>query len=246
MDQNLNPEQEAKQAVEVVMPKQKQPGRMALQIFAIVVLLGLVGYGVYAWQNNRVAQLSRQVDDLQKQAAEVKDTKVDPYANWKSYTTKYEKVTFKYPASLTLKDESYVNKDQGLSPGVDIVTLTGASGLRLKIWNGASGIGGACPECKFPRTDAITFLGNINYLSYVDPGTGLIQSVELGTSRDSFISGLYPSKNITIVDTKLPTANLYSISYAKTDGSATPKPLATFVNDPAMADLKLVLESFSY
>lgn len=248
MDQNLNQdtEKQVQKEVQQILPQEKQPGKIALQVFAIVVLLSLVGVGVYAWQNNRVTQLQNQVAELKKAPEPVKEVKADPYANWKSYTTKYDKLTFKYPASLTLKDTSYVDKQQGLSPGVDTITLTGASGLRLKIWNGASGLGGSCPDCTFPRNDVITLLGSTSYLNYVNPGSGLIQSVEVATDQTFFMSGMYKSKSIVITETNQPTANLYSIGYAKSDGTTTPKPLATFANDPAMAEIKLVLESFKY
>jgi len=153
VDQNLSPEKEAQESVEQVLPVQKKPGRMALQIFAILVLLGLVGFGVYAWQNNRVAQLENKVTELKKETAEKTNVTADPYTGWKIYTSKTEKSSFRYPPDwkMTSTDASnYSDK------GADSIELQSPS-ERIKItWISAlDGLGGACEPANCPYVSVL-------------------------------------------------------------------------------------------
>lgn len=244
MDERQNLEKEAQAAVEQIVPPQSKPNRAPLVVFAIIVLLSLVGYGVYAWQNNRVAQLEDQVADLKKTTA---PSPADPYAGWKTYTTKYEKVTFRYPATMTLKDESFVDARPGAIPGVDLIHLMAASGLQLYIRQGAYDVERLCAGCTIAKSDPITFLSNSNYLNYISkPGSTNITSIELATKNTAYVSGLYASKNIAMEATKEPTDNLYEIGYFDADAMGIPKPLATFASDPDMKNFKLVLQSLTY
>jgi len=80
MDENQNLEKEGQEAAQQVLPAEKKPNRKPLMVLAIVLLLGLVGYGVYAWQNNRVAQLEKQVSELKKSPTTTTTAVVsDPY-----------------------------------------------------------------------------------------------------------------------------------------------------------------------
>lgn len=77
MDQDVNQESEKQieKNVEQLLPQQKKPGKIALQVFAVIVLLSLVGAGVYVWQNNRVAQEQKKevqtVKGVQAEASDV-------------------------------------------------------------------------------------------------------------------------------------------------------------------------------
>lgn len=249
MDENQNLEKEGQEAAKQVMPAEKKPNRAPLVIFAILILVALVGYGVYAWQNNRVAQLEKQVADLKKTEPTTTQTAKapeDPYKGWSSYTTKYEKLTFKYPADFTLKTDYTPGGNGGINPGSEVITLVSGSGLKLRIWNGADGIGGSCPDCTYPKIDTVKLFGATNFMNYVDSGDGLISQITIATQRESYISGLYYTKNIKLSGSNQPAGCLYNIGYYDNSGTTVPKKLSVYTADPNTATFKKVVESFSY
>ena len=116
------------------------------QIFAVVVLLALVGGGIYAWQNNRVAQLENQVTELKKTDSNTTATSVttsDPYKGWNSFTSSYQNVTFKYPADWSLTKTAL---DVSMWPGAYTVKLAGPNGLLITYVDVVDGIGGGCED----------------------------------------------------------------------------------------------------
>lgn len=73
----------------------------------------------------------------------------DPYAGWKTYTSSFEKLSFKYPASWTTKD---ISKHYSM-PGTDAFQLTSPSAKLSIYWFSAiDGIGGACDASAAPGT----------------------------------------------------------------------------------------------
>lgn len=242
----MDEQKEAQQAAQQVFPKDRQPGRMALQIFALLVLVGLVAYGVFAWKNTQITTLNNQIADLKKQVNDLQaSSSQTAEPEWKSYTTKYEKLTFSYPSSAKVV-ETDTPGGSNLDPGSEVVTVTTTSGLGLKIWNGADGIGGACPDCKNVKNDTLKLFGGTSYLNYVDQGDGTISALVVATSKDAFMSSEYKSKNITIKSSGEATLNLYNIAFYDSDGAPTNKKLADFTGDATLADLKKIVESFSY
>lgn len=244
MEPTTNPEKEAQAAVEEVIPQQKKPGRKALQIFAVIVLLLLVAGGVYAWQNNRVAKLENQVTDLKKEeTAKPKEAPVaDPYAGWKTYTTKYEKLTFKYPANYTLKVKSEPSPEM-VTPGTDIVTITSPSGYVTSLSLGLSGIGGACPDAKVVQADPIDLIGKKMYINYIDQGDGKVGYQLLAERPQDACFGGYDSKNV--VDTspsKSAAANLIS---ARSD-QVTASTVALYKQNADVVNATLIIKSLSY
>lgn len=246
LDQNINPEKEAQAAVEQVMPQQKKPGRKALQIFAIVALLVLVAGGIYAWQNNRVAKLESQVADLKKaDTPKVKPPAADPYAGWKTYTTKYEKLTFRYPASFTLSDTSTKAGYEGLDS--DRITLTGSDNFEFVMQTGLWGVGGGCENCTIAKSESIKVLNQLYYLNYVNSGdkAGKVTYVLLASNQSSYMDFL-KSRTIKNAD-GTPSLMSFSFSY-QANGTDTQKsmPLSTYENNQNLENTKLVLESLSY
>jgi len=247
MDENQNLEKEGQEAAQQVLPAEKKPNRKPLMVLAIVLLLGLVGYGVYAWQNNRVAQLEKQVSELKKSPTTTTTAVVsDPYKGWKSYTTQYEKLTFKYPGSMTLKTSYLPGGNNSVKPGAETITLISSTGLTLKTWDGADGIGGACPDCRVVKSDPIKFLAGTSYVNFVDEGDGKVFNLPVVTDKTYMMSGMYYSRNIVLASSNAPTVNLYSLLYQKADGTGIPKKASEFSNDASYPTFIKVLESFSY
>jgi uncharacterized protein YxeA len=264
VDQNLNQEQEAKQAVEVVMPKQKKPGRAALQVFAILVMVGLVGFGVYAWQNNRVAQLNQQLVDLKKETAPVTKTTTDSYADWKTYTSKVEKSTFKYPTDWKLTADTPTASDE--YKDADAVKVTSPSGNVVVSWTSVvDGIGGGCSEdtCPYMTTLGSTLLASVKdrYINYgaisqegktYNPFMAIQDNIQkIGDSRDLFF-GFFTAKNNGSIN---PSGNGnvgagLSLSNAVngkiTDAKLNKNQASTYFEKPEVKQARLILESYSY
>ncbi len=246
LEQNINPEKEAQVAVEQVMPQQKKPGRKALQIFAIIALLVLVAGGVYAWQNNRVAKLENQVADLKKNdTPTAKQTPADPYAGWKTYTTKYEKLTFKYPASFALSDTSTKASYEGLDS--DRITLTGSDNFLFVMQTGLWGVGGGCENCTIAKSESIKVLNKPYYLNYVNTGDKAgMETYLLLDNNQSIYMDFINSRTIKNAD-GTPSLMSFTFNY-QANGTDTqkPMPLSTYENDQNSANAKLVLKSLRY
>lgn len=247
MDEQQNLEKEGQQAAQQVLPPQKKPGRAALQIFAIAVLLGLVGYGVYVWQNNRVTQLEDQVADLKKSSStSATATTADPYKGWKTYTTKYEKLTFKYPSTFALSDTSTAaDSNEGLNS--DRITLTASNGLNMVMQTGLWGVGGGCDSCTNELSEKVQVLGSDYYINYVNNGQkkGNVTSALLASNKDAYMDFL-KAKTIMNGDGS-PSLMSFSFSYQK-NGTDTQvvKSLATYTSDSGVSEIKKILQSLSY
>lgn len=116
----------------------KQNGSSALEGLLILVIVGILGFtGWYVLHVKQTADNSLNssantniaVESTKKSSSSTQVTsqaQASPYAGWKSYTLKYEKISFKYPADWSLKDRS-VATTGCTYPGVDEVSLTSPS-----------------------------------------------------------------------------------------------------------------------
>ncbi|HVX58395.1 MAG TPA: hypothetical protein VG964_01530, partial [Candidatus Saccharimonadales bacterium] len=122
-----------------------------------------------------ITQVSQQPSTTTPATTETPATTPDPYAGWKSYTMKYEKLSFKYPAAWTLKDTSGAKSDQ--------ISLTAANGFELNIQTG--GIGHPSVDTSQPVIGAkvVTFAGQQGYIDYVSTKNDkLIEEISLSKS----------------------------------------------------------------
>lgn len=72
-----------------------------------------------------------------------------PYAGWQSYSSSYEKLSFRYPSGWKIKTYDYSTQ----ITGADSATLTSPSGAVSMVWYSAvQGIGGACSTEVMPGT----------------------------------------------------------------------------------------------
>jgi hypothetical protein len=244
MDPNIHQEskEQVQKNVEQITPQQKQPGKIALQVFALALLLSIVAYGVYAWQNSRVAKLETQVENLAKNSDKNKDAATDPYAGWKSYTTKNEKITFKYPSNYRLKTED--SGSNGISyPGMDVVQLTSPTGYVTSMSLGISGIGGACVDSKVALAEKVVVTGRPMYINYVDTGDGYVSSILLARSPEFACLGGFMSENVYADPEKTQqAANLVSAS----SDSYKVKSVNEYKNNADVKNAVLIIKSMSY
>lgn len=261
MEPTINPEKEAQAAVEQVLPQQKKPGRKALQVFGIVVLLALVAGGVYAWQNNQVAQQNKEVDALKKTTVVATKT-TDPYDGWKSYTSAIEKSTFKYPSNWKLVSK-VAPKDSYLA-GADEATVTSPSGKLVINWISAiDGIGGACDPgtCPYITTLSSQALASEPNL-YLTQGTyspdNKVFSPWMGLKSEKtepevlrwLLYVLFSGKNNGSLNPSDTSTSLNATF--STNGSGAPKSTLTkaqaeaYFDTPEGKQAKLIFQSYSY
>ena len=131
----------------------------------IVVLIGTVGYIVYDNHITKTAVVPSTTVTNSSATPAKTTTAQNSYAGWQSYTLKYEKLSFKYPASWTAQDDS---GSQGLTPNADSVTLTSSDGFSVNINDGWNG-GGDSLNLATDSTVSVKFLNNPAYLVFSHP-----------------------------------------------------------------------------
>jgi len=138
-----------------------------IMIPVIVILIGLVGWLVY--KNNHKTNVAT---SNTKSTSTTTTTTSDPYAGWKTGTTKYEKLSYKYPSNWNLVDNSETGSKYPFQPGADDLYLLSPTGSRIHIF---VGVGSGTSDVVVGSTP-ITFLGGSDYLNasvdsknYADP-----------------------------------------------------------------------------
>lgn len=174
-------------------------------------------------------------------------TKSDPYTGWKTYTTKYDKMTFKYPTDMVVTDTSHatVAGEDNVTPGVDTVKISGSTGFTISIQAGLDGIGGGCPECQAKFSDPVTIAGKAFYMNYIDSGSGNIQNIAVASDQTSFIGNL-GTHNIVITGTTNKAGTIVSGSFRDASDNIVGKSLTEYKADHFIAEFKLLLQSISY
>ena len=221
---------------------------MLFELLLGAVVLSMIGFAVYSYNQNKNTQAKFAAQSVP--SASPKSTTPtptpNPTAGWKSYTLKYEKLTFKYPVSFKLTDES--STFEMVDTGTDKVTLTSNSGLVMHINTGVTGIGGACGNCSVVYTEPITLAGKAMHLNFVDNAdlgsAGQMEAVDVATTSDDLFGG-FDDKNIKVVDDGTKAAMFVYFDYQGKDGQA-PTALATFKNSADLNNGKLIIQSMHY
>jgi hypothetical protein len=121
-------------------------------LIVIVLLIVVGGTGTYVWHRDHKAKPS--TGSTTQSKSTTSSTKsapppTDPYAGWKTYTSTFEKLSFRYPSNWTATPSS---GRFGVT-GADSLQLEDPSGKVAVSWYSAvQGLGGACDSTIMPGT----------------------------------------------------------------------------------------------
>lgn len=174
----------------------------------------------------------------------------DPYAGWKSYTLRYEKISFKYPSNWILTDTSGTTS-AAITPGEDLVKIKSSDPLEIFIHTGIVNPDYGCPSNKVLSSTTLKLLNATYYLNFLggcDEG-GVANNDVSGGSIYTTAASLYPypsSKNITISKSAVAglqgPVNLITIMYT----TGTGYPVSYFKQDINYEAAVKILESMAY
>src|SRR5579862_4958986 len=118
-------------------------GVTGMMFIVVIILLGVMGYLVYrnhhkTTTNSNTGTTSSTSIAKQTAPATAKTLPVasDPYTGWKTGTLQFEQITYKYPASWTVKDTSEAmpkSANDCVYPGIDKVTLSSPTGSTINL-----------------------------------------------------------------------------------------------------------------
>lgn len=241
-------------------PKKKRNKKPLLFTLLAIILIAAAAVGTYYWQHKKVKDLTSQVNSLNSQVTSLQgqvsnlkkstsqdsstnsststSASSDQYSGWKSFTLKLEKLSFKYPASWTLKDNSDGENDN--------VELNGTNHFEMLIGAGAavSAVNTPGLNSQLEQADPVTFNGNHAYLDAIG-SSSTISEIRLSSSSTD-ASKFFPTKNITTNASN--SRVIVSIDYRGPNGSYPnhPQSLSYINGDVNYKDAKLVIESMHY
>lgn len=163
-------------------------------VVVVIVLLTAVGYLVYKNQK-KVTPVSTKTATVEKTSAPATVQPADQYAGWKQYTTKYQKVSIKYPSDWKLTDNTGTQGAGSDASTVgtanqDLVTFTSPNGALLT-FQSVVPKGAASSDTPLVSSDAVTFAGQKDYLLYYSSSptdkSGPVGAAHLSTSATSLL-----------------------------------------------------------
>ena len=103
----------------------------AVEILLVILIIAIVSFGgYYVWNTQHKSSTQNTRAVATKDAASKSAQSTSPYAGWKSYELKYEKLSFRYPATWKADDTS--------SSGIDTVSFQSSDNFSFNIADGAS------------------------------------------------------------------------------------------------------------
>lgn len=118
-----------------------QKGFTGLEIALIVAVVSAVGAAGYFAFEARSNAINPKTEQTPQPAPAKSEVKKDPYEGWTTFTSKINKVSFKYPSDW--KNNVQVESEGGYSQEKGVITSP--SGFELRFHNPVNGIGSACP-----------------------------------------------------------------------------------------------------
>lgn len=230
----------------------------ALLILVIVGILGFTGWFVYHSQKVATKDYNSHPSTATTTAKPAKST--GQYAGWKSYTTKYERLSFKYPSNWKLVDQSNTDSTD-VTPGQDSVTLISNDSLEVTIGAGAEDFDVGNSTVRILSATPLSILGRTNYLTFTSSdgafgGTGT--GGALITTKDALpsLTNFPISRNIHYTHATLsnpalqdmPTPfDLISLNYDDVNQNGTHEySVSAFQQDPNYKAALLILGSLTH
>lgn len=238
--------------------KQSDSGFTAIEVLLILLALAIIG--IAGWFVAKDAASTHP----SKTTSEIQTT--NPYAGWAHAELKYEKLSFEYPATWKLDNQSSATTESGqygngvqatcAYPGMDFATITAPNGLSVELQ--ADGNGTDCsnyqPLLQLSSTP-LTTLGGKYYVSFVNQNhcDGSCRSDEatnacLSTSAKNFTPPV--TKNIkTDPNWNTTPVNVFCIQASGNNGGPSPykaESVGSLKANPSFNDAILILKSLHY
>ncbi len=128
-----------------------QHGSLLIEVALALIVLGAIGGAIYTSQQAKRSQVA-----VKSSTTESESSAATEYKGWKSYTSRDEGLTFKYPSDWRIEVTS-----DGL---YDKAILTSPNGMALRYMADVSGLGGGCmsPECPDVATYKLEKIADTN------------------------------------------------------------------------------------
>lgn len=139
-------------------------------IFIVTVIALLAGTGYYVWHignaSNKTLTSTAGNNQTNSSSMQKPASPANPYVGWKTYTSGYEGLSFKYPGDWTLDNE------KGADPNGNYISLISPSKFVVTFSVPLSGIGGACD----PKVQPHVFFDQVTALN-VDASSPLYMAL---------------------------------------------------------------------
>lgn len=228
-------------------------GFTVIEVLLVIVTLAIIGVAGYFVAKH----IERQQTPVATTATATKTTTstpatTNPYIGWKTDTLKYEGITFQYPSSWTLQDNSRTMAEANselapvnctLDSGSDNVLLTASNGAYVGLETGVECASGK-DEGTYVGFTPISVLGNNNYVAFENSPTNSSLEIGAAITTSSTVGYDYPaSKNITGSSSPYNQFVFYPVA---TVTSSSGESLSAFESDPNYLTAKLIFESLKY
>jgi hypothetical protein len=237
-----------------------QKGNTLLGVLIGIILVLAIGGAYYLItqkkSNTQTSQVTNSIINTPQPKPTNSNTPIDPYSDWKTYTSTKEKVSFKYPANwaqVTVGQQTNV-------PNADTFTLQSPSGKVNVSWISAiTGLGGGCSDqCPtFTVIDKTMIKGapNLYVVSGIKSSDNKIFEPWLAVQDDK---GIITTQQTMGYDTFMgrnngdgsKTGNMYAIFATSLIYASGPKlseiDAKAYFDKPEVKQAKLILLSLTY
>ncbi len=227
-----------------------ESGFTAVEGLLIILVLAIIGFGgYYVWHTQHKAKPGVAVTTTKSTSpTSNKSPSSSPYAGWKTYTLTLEKLTFRYPSTWSLVNNSDSTNDD--------VELNGTNGFEIRIGAGqqVSAINNYSGNCN-SQADPVTFDNQSAYLDLntvtqfnsndcapASNPTTIGQIILSNSSSEAYPTNFLPTKNIAR-STIVVVADYNGPNFAKQNIYQT---ISYIENDTNYKDAKLIVDSMSY